>query len=81
MACQGMTSCYQKSISLLPNEEITIIATIKEQNSYYGQVGKGKPSVKMNDIVVTFKDAPRGSSGNGTSKIGGQFYKFFLSEL
>ena len=70
-----------KPISLLPDKEITIIATIKGQNSYYGQGGKVKSSVKIDDIVVTFKDAPYGSSGNGTSKTGGQFYKFFLSEL
>ena len=68
-----------KPISLLPSEEITIIATIKGQNSYYGQ--KGKSSVKINDIVVTFTDAPSGSSENGTRKTDGQFYKFFLSEL
>ena len=77
----GYDVMLSKPISLLPDKEITIIATIKGQNSYYGQGGKGKSSVKIDDIVVTFKDAPRGSSGNGTSKTEGQFYKFFLSEL
>ena len=75
----GYDVMLSKPIPLLPNEEITIIATIKGRNSYYGE--KGESSVKINDIVVTFKDAPSGSSGNGTSKTDGQFYKFFLSEL
>ena len=75
----GYDIMLSKPISLLPNEEITIIATIKGENSYYGE--KGESSVKINDIVVTFKDAPSGSSENGTRKTDGQFYKFFLSEL
>ena len=73
----GYDIMLSKPISLLPNEEITIVATIKGQSSYYGR--EGKSSVKINDIVVTFKDAPSGSSGNGTNKTRGQFYKFFLS--
>ena len=75
----GYDVMLSKPISLLPNEEITIIATIKGQDSYYGE--KGELSVKINDIVVTFKNAPSGSSGNGTEKTIGQFYEFFLSEL
>ena len=70
----GYDVMLSKPISLLPDEEITIIATIKGQNSYYCE--NGKSSVKINDIVVTFKDAPSGSSGNGTSETRGQFYIF-----
>ena len=75
----GYDVMLPKPIPLLPNEEITIIATIKGRNSYYGE--KGESSVKINDIVVTFKDAPSGLSRNCTSKTRGQFYTFFLSEL
>ena len=68
-----------KPISLLPDEEITIIATIEGENSYYGK--EGKSSAKIDDIVLTFKDAPSGLSSNGTNKTQGQFYEIFLSEL
>ncbi|CAB4010778.1 Hypothetical predicted protein [Paramuricea clavata] len=66
-------------IPLLPNEEITIIATITGPKSYYGD--SGKSSVIIDDIVVTFKNALSGLSTNGTRATGGQFYKIFLSEL
>ena len=74
----GYNVILPKPISLLPNEEITIIATIKGPKSYYGK--EGKSIVNVNDIFVTFEDAS-GLSSNGTSKTGGQFYKVFLSEL
>ena len=66
-------------IPLLPNEKITIIAMITGPKSYYGN--SGKSSVTINDIVVTFKDAPTGLSSNTTGKTFGQFYKIFLSKL
>ena len=66
-------------IPLLPNEEITIIATITGPRSYKGT--SGKSSVTIDDIVVTFKGVPSGLSSNGTDKTLGQFYKIFLSEL
>jgi hypothetical protein len=66
-------------IPLLPNEEITIIATITGSSSYYGE--NGKSSVTIDDIVVTFKDALSSLSTNLTDKTRGQFYKIFLSEL
>jgi hypothetical protein len=66
-------------IPLLPNEEITIIATITGPRSYKGN--SGKSSVTIDDIVVTFKGVPSGLSSNGTNKTLGQFYKIFLSEL
>jgi hypothetical protein len=66
-------------IPLLPNEEITIIATITGPHSYSGT--SGKSSVKIDDIVVTFKDALSGLSTNGTNTTRGQFFKIFLSEL
>ena len=74
----GYDIILSKPISLLPNEEITIIATIKGPKSYYGK--EAKTIVNVNDIFVTFEDAS-GLSSNGTSKTGGQFYKVFLSEL
>ena len=64
------------SILLQPNEEFTIIATVKGPNSYYGQ--NGKESVKVDDIVVTFKNSAL--SSNGTTQGGGQFFTIFLSE-
>ena len=72
----GYDVMLSKPIPLLPNEEITIIATIKGPNSYWGR--EGKSSVKIHDTVVTFKDPP---SGYKTSRYAGQFYKVFLSEL
>ena len=65
------------SILLQPNEEFTIIATIKGPKSCYGRQN-GKQSVKVDDIVVTFKTSDL--SSNGTSHGGGQFFKIFLSE-
>jgi hypothetical protein len=67
-------------IPLLPNEEITIIATITGSYSYYGTCS-GKSSVTIDDIVVTFKDEPTGLSTNYTDKTQGQFCTIFLSEL
>ena len=72
----GYDVMLSKPIPLLPNEEITIIATIKGPNSYWGT--KGKSSVKIDDTVVTFTDPP---SGYQTSRFGGQFYKVILSKL
>jgi hypothetical protein len=66
-------------IPLLPNEEITIIATITGPVSRRGN--SGKSSVTINDIVVTFKNEPTGLSTNSTDKTSGQFYKIFLSKL
>ena len=63
-------------IPFLPNEEFTIVATIKGPNSYTGQ--NGKTSVKVDDIVVTFKNSV--FSTNATSINAGQFFKIFLSE-
>ena len=63
-------------ISLQANEEFTIIATIKGPHSCIG--GNGKQSVKVDDIVVTFKNSS--SSKNGTTNTDGQFFKIFLSE-
>ena len=78
---QGYDVMLPKPISLFPNEEITVIATIKGQFPYWG--GSEKSSVKVDDIVVTFKDVPFGLSSNGilTDKTKGQFYKVFLSKL
>ena len=64
-------------IPFLPNEEFTIIATTKGPYSCYGE--NGKESVKVDDIVVTFKNSDLDS--NGTDNTLGQFFKIFLSEL
>ena len=63
-------------IPLLPNEEFTIIATIKEPYSCLGE--NGEQSVKVDDIVVTFKNSYL--STNVTDNTRGQFFKIFLSE-
>ena len=73
----GYDVILPKPISLLPDKEITINATIKGPRSYYGE--EGKSIVNVNDIVVTFEDSP--VSKNGTKKTRGQFDKFFISEL
>ena len=62
----GYDVMLPEAISLLPEEDTTIIATIKGADSYYGQ--KGKSSVKVNNIAVTFKDAP-GLRGSNSKKI------------
>ena len=62
-------------IPLQSNEEFTIIATIKGPDSCSSL--NGKPSVKVDDIVVTFKNSS--SSSNGTDCNYGQFFKIFLS--
>ena len=64
-------------IPFLPNEEFTMIATIKGPPSCKGQ--NGKPSVKVDDIVVTFKSSDLSSKGTDNTR--GQFFKIFLSEL
>ena len=76
---QAYDVMLSKPISLLPNEDITIIGTIKGQNVRYGT--KGKSSVKVNDIVVTFRNASSGLSSDHTDKTKGPFYKVYLSQL
>ncbi|CAB3989489.1 BTB POZ domain-containing 6-like [Paramuricea clavata] len=75
----GYDVMLPKPIPLLPNEEITIIATIRGPESLRGW--NGSTSVTVDDTVITFKDAPSGLSRNGTTKSQGQFYSIFLSEL
>jgi hypothetical protein len=67
-----------KPLPLLPGEDVTINATITGPESYKGI--NGKSSVKVDDIVVTFKNAP-GFISNCTDETCGQFYKIFLSKL
>ena len=64
-------------VPLQANEEFTIRATINGPRSHQGV--NGKSSVKVNGIVVTFKDPPFDLKTNGTSKNKGQFYKIFLT--
>ena len=66
-------------VSVSPNEEFTIMATINGPSSQRG--GNGKSLVTLNDIVVTFENPPSGLRSNCTSKRGGQFYKLFLSSI
>ena len=78
----GYDVIFPKPVSLQPDEEFTIIATIKGPQSHRGQ--DGKPSVNVDDTVVTFKHAPYrfyGLTSNGTDIYGGQFYKIFLSNF
>ena len=75
----GFDVMLSKPISLLPNENFRINALIEGPISKRGQ--NGKSSVKLDDIVVTFENAPSGLDSNGTNKTKGQFYKIFLSKL
>ena len=75
----GYDVMLPKPVSLLPDEEFSIIATINGQESYKGR--NGISSVKVDDVVVTFKDPPSGLSTNCTKKVNGQFYKIYLSSL
>ena len=75
----GYDVMLPEPVSLKPNEEFTIIATIKGPTSGAGK--KAKVLVLVEDIAVTFNDAASGLSANSTSKMGGQFYKIFLSKL
>ena len=75
----GYDVMLAEPIFLERDENFTIIATIKGQQSYWGQ--NGKSCVKVNDIVVTFTDAERDLSPDGTKTIHGQFHKIFLSNL
>ena len=75
----GYDVILPKPVSLLPSEDCTVTAKINGPKSYRGE--NGKSPVKVGDIVVIFKDAPSGFSGNGTNKTKGQFYKVFLSEV
>ena len=72
----GYDVMLPKPIPLLSNEEITIIATIKGPNSYFGE--QGKSLVKVDDVFVTFKGAPSGLSNNHTqAEHEVNFTKFF----
>ncbi|XP_028396060.1 BTB/POZ domain-containing protein 6-B-like [Dendronephthya gigantea] len=75
----GYDVMLSQAISLLAKEEFTIVATIKGPTSSYGE--QGKSQVAVDDIVITFKDAPPGCSPNGTGQERGQFHKIYLSEL
>ncbi len=68
----GFDVMLSKPISLLPNENFRINALIEGPISKTGQ--NGKSSVKLDDIVVTFENAPSGLDSNS-------FYKIFLSKL
>ena len=75
----GYVVMLTKPISFLPDEEFTITMTINGRDSCWGTARKR--SVKIDDIVVTFKDEPSYLSGNLTNQTEGQFCKVFLSEL
>ena len=78
----GYDVMLPKPVSLQPNEEFMIIATIKGPPSHIGR--NGKSSVNVDDTVVIFKNAPYSSYGltsNGTDTNTGQFYKIFLSNF
>ena len=70
----GYDVMLPKPISVKPNEEFTIVATIQGPQSHRGQ--NGKLSLIVHGTVVTFQDTSL--STNGTNISGGQFYKIFL---
>ena len=76
----GYDVMLPKPISVKPNEEFIIVATIQGPTSHRGL--NGKSSVNVHGTVVTFKSTDysfHGLASNGTSNTGGQFYKIFLS--
>ena len=72
----GYDVMLSKPIPLPPDEEITIVATIEGRICDWGV--DEKSSVKVDDILVTFKN---GSSHSQRGMTQNQFYKVFLSEL
>ena len=58
------------------SHDLSALRAITGPQSSYGT--NGKQSVKVDDIVVTFKNPS--VSSNGTSVNGGQFFKIFLSK-
>ena len=76
----GYDVMLPKPISVKPNEEFTIVATIQGPSSSYGK--NGNSLVNVDGTVVTFKSTDYSSHGlvsNGTNNTAGQFYKIFLS--
>ncbi len=71
----GYDVILPKPISLPPDVENTITATIRGPDSSTGW--NGRSTIEVDDIVVTVENAPTGLSSNGTSKTQGQFYKIF----
>ena len=74
----GYDVMMNEPVSLQPNEQFAIIATISGPTSQRGI--NANYSVAVDDIVVNFNNAGSSVSTNGTSKIAGQFYKIFLSK-
>ena len=66
------------AISIEKNKIVKMAATIKGPNSYY-ITSRGIESVEVDGVKVTFSNVS-GSSSNGTSKSGGQFYEIILSQ-
>jgi hypothetical protein len=75
----GYDVMLPQPVPLQPDEDFTIIVTIQGAESHRGV--NGKSQVTVNDIVVTFKNAPTGLSSNCTDVEDGQFYKIFLSPV
>ena len=75
----GYDVILPKPVSLLPDVQNTITATIRGPDSSTGW--NGRSTMEVGDILVTVENAPTGLSSNGTTKTQGQFYKIFLSKL
>jgi hypothetical protein len=76
----GYDVMLPKPISLKPNEEFTIVATIKGPTSQAG--ANGKSSVNVDGTIITFRGTDYSSHGlvsNSTDITRGQFYKLFVS--
>ena len=65
---------FPTPISLEKNKVVTMTAMIKGPTSYRGS--KGKKSVEVDRVIVTFSNAS--DSGNGTNVITGQFYELYF---
>ena len=75
----GYDVILPEPIPLQAGEDFTVVATIQGAESHRGVYGKS--SVTVDDIVLTFQNAPSSLSSNCTDVEDGQFYKIFLSSM
>ena len=76
----GFDVMLPEPILLDKNKVVPMVANIKGPISYYGKIGKGKTTVQVDGLTVTFSSAPCGLASNGTDVLSGQFYQILLSK-
>ena len=73
----GFNVMLPMTISIEENKIVEMAATISGRRSY--RVSKGKQSVAVNGVTMTFSDARRPGPSNNTGENAGQFYEIILS--